>query len=359
MKLQNGGEYIESLRALNPIIYYKGKRIDDVTRHPATAPHVRAAAMTYSLAAKEEYRDLAITVAAFQRTLEQEEFKTHSAGIVLQAYLPDSYEIQKQLTQWAEKRVADGGSPIKLRIVKGANMEMELVESSINNWPLAPYDNKLEVDANYKRMVVYGMEPDRIRAVNLGIASHNLFELAFAYALGHHNQVAEHFYFEMLEGMADHVRRALAEKAGDVLLYAPVASKEEFINAIAYLVRRLDENTAPQNFLRYSPKLSPGSREWTFLKDQFLASCDAMQQAGRRPHRNQDRRQEALPEKQGTFYEHQFLNEPSEANVPGCIFPVGIHQNIHIWHQHQRSSIRSSSAAVSSRSTPERTPRPL
>ena len=59
MKLQNGGEYIESLRALNPVIYYKGKRIEDVTRHPATAPHVRAAAMTYSLAAKDEYRDLA------------------------------------------------------------------------------------------------------------------------------------------------------------------------------------------------------------------------------------------------------------------------------------------------------------
>jgi 4-hydroxybutyryl-CoA dehydratase/vinylacetyl-CoA-Delta-isomerase len=59
MKLQNGGEYIESLRALNPVIYYKGKRIEDVTRHPATSPHVRAAAMTYSLAAKEKYRDLA------------------------------------------------------------------------------------------------------------------------------------------------------------------------------------------------------------------------------------------------------------------------------------------------------------
>jgi 4-hydroxybutyryl-CoA dehydratase/vinylacetyl-CoA-Delta-isomerase len=59
MKLQNGGEYIESLRALNPVIYYKGERIEDVTRHPATAPHVRAAAMTYSLAAKEKYRDLA------------------------------------------------------------------------------------------------------------------------------------------------------------------------------------------------------------------------------------------------------------------------------------------------------------
>ncbi len=59
MKLENGGEYIQSLRELNPVIYYKGKRIEDVTRHPATSPHVRAAAMTYSLAAKEEYRDLA------------------------------------------------------------------------------------------------------------------------------------------------------------------------------------------------------------------------------------------------------------------------------------------------------------
>jgi 4-hydroxybutyryl-CoA dehydratase/vinylacetyl-CoA-Delta-isomerase len=59
MKLQNGGEYIKSLRELNPVIYYKGKRIEDVTQHPATSPHVRAAAMTYSLAAKEEYRDLA------------------------------------------------------------------------------------------------------------------------------------------------------------------------------------------------------------------------------------------------------------------------------------------------------------
>ena len=205
----------------------------------------------------EEYRDLHITVAAFQRTLDQPEFKNHSAGIVLQAYLPDSFDIQKQLTEWAQKRVADGGSPIKLRIVKGANMEMEQVESAINNWPLAPYDNKLEVDANYKRMVAYGMNPQRIRAVNLGIASHNLFELAFAHELGHHNRVTDYFYFEMLEGMADHVRRALAEKAGDVLLYAPVATKEEFINAIAYLVRRLDENTGTGKFFTLCAQTLP------------------------------------------------------------------------------------------------------
>jgi 4-hydroxybutyryl-CoA dehydratase/vinylacetyl-CoA-Delta-isomerase len=59
MKIKNGAQYIESLRKLHPRIYYKGQKIEDVTRHPATAPHVRAAAMTYALANKKEYRDLA------------------------------------------------------------------------------------------------------------------------------------------------------------------------------------------------------------------------------------------------------------------------------------------------------------
>ena len=60
MKLVNGAEYMESLRTLHPRIFYKGQKIDDVTTHPATAPHVRAAAMTYALAGDEEYKDLAL-----------------------------------------------------------------------------------------------------------------------------------------------------------------------------------------------------------------------------------------------------------------------------------------------------------
>ena len=59
--------------------------------------------------------------------------------------------------------------------------------------------------------------------------------------------------------------------SGDVLLYAPVASKDEFINAIAYLIRRLDENTAEENFLRHSPGLHTDSPEWEHLKEQFKA----------------------------------------------------------------------------------------
>jgi RHH-type proline utilization regulon transcriptional repressor/proline dehydrogenase/delta 1-pyrroline-5-carboxylate dehydrogenase len=266
----------------------------------------------------EEYRDLEITYRAFVTTLEQAEFTNYSAGIVLQAYLPDSFRMQEKLTSWAKDRVASGGAPVKLRIVKGANMEMEKVESSLANWPLAPYDNKLEVDANYKRMVTYGMLPENIRAVNLGIASHNLFELAYASVLAEQNKVTDYFYFEMLEGMADHVRRALQETSGDVLLYAPVAARDEFINAIAYLIRRLDENTSPENFLRYSPDLTVGSDEWKYLKQTFLDSCVKQQEAQNFPNRIQDRNSETFDKHDSPLKTNTFLNEPdTDWSMPG------------------------------------------
>lgn len=258
----------------------------------------------------EEYKDLDITTTAFKQTLEQEILKDYSAGIVLQAYLPDSFNIQKELTAWAKNRVDNGGSPIRIRIVKGANMEMEQVESALYNWPLAPYNNKLEVDANYKRMVEFGMRQENIRAAQLGIASHNLFELAFAAKLAEKRNLKEYFYFEMLEGMADHVRRALCEISGDVLLYAPVARKEEFINAIAYLIRRLDENTGEENFLRYACNLKTRSKEWDFLKDQFLKSCQYMEKASTMPNRNQNRLIENFQIGIGTLYNGEFINEP-------------------------------------------------
>ncbi len=79
--------------------------------------------------------------------------------MALQAYLPDSYYILKNITAWARRRVVAGGSPVKIRIVKGANMEMERFESAIFDWPLAPFDTKLETDANWKRMVEFAMQP--------------------------------------------------------------------------------------------------------------------------------------------------------------------------------------------------------
>ncbi|MEZ4659373.1 MAG: proline dehydrogenase family protein [Caldilineaceae bacterium] len=120
----------------------------------------------------EEYRDLHLTIAAFQQVLDEPEFQNYRAGIVLQAYLPDSHAAQMALTAWAKERGA--AAPIKVRIVKGANLAMERVEAALHGWEQAPYHTKADVDANYKRMVLWGCQPQNAAAVHLGIASHNL-----------------------------------------------------------------------------------------------------------------------------------------------------------------------------------------
>ena len=237
----------------------------------------------------EEYRDLHLTMALFCRVLDEPEFREHQAGIVLQAYLPDSSRMQQQLTEWAMRRVASGGAPIKIRIVKGANLAMEQVDAALHEWPQAPYPTKEEVDANYKRMVLYGCTPEHAHAAFLGIASHNLFDIAFALLLRAEHNLEKQVCFEMLEGMADQMRRVVQTLAGDILLYCPAATEDDFQNAVAYLIRRLDENTAPQNFLRHAFALRPGTPEWEDQVRLFSAACDAVDTVSTEPRRLQDR----------------------------------------------------------------------
>lgn len=243
----------------------------------------------------EEYRDLILTKDLFKRVLDEPEFLHFSAGIVLQAYLPDSHEIQKELTEWAIKRIAKGGAPIKIRIVKGANLAMEQFEASVRGWHQAPYTHKLDVDANYKRMVTYGCQSSHAEAVHLGIASHNLFDIAFAMLLRSENRVETEITFEMLEGMADHMRRAVQKVVGDILLYCPVASKKDFQSAVAYLIRRLDENTGPENFLRYTFGLRPHTDEWDEQVSLFRRACEDMNRVSAKPRRLQNRNEEVRP----------------------------------------------------------------
>ncbi|MGD8291744.1 MAG: bifunctional proline dehydrogenase/L-glutamate gamma-semialdehyde dehydrogenase, partial [Desulfobacterales bacterium] len=259
----------------------------------------------------EAYRDLEITQQTFIRTLEQEEFWNHHAGMALQAYLPDSFLILQQITRWARQRVAAGGSPVKIRIVKGANMEMEKIESALFDWPLAPFDNKSAVDANWKRMVDFGMRPENIHAVQLGIASHNLFDLAYAYLLAQKNKVLNYFSFEMIEGMANHIRRAVQETGQEMVMYAPVATRDQFINAISYLIRRLDENTGEDNFLRQINRLEANTGAWQVLTDHFKASLQKKDRLPETPYRTQNRLAENFPPELGTFYQGKFQNEPN------------------------------------------------
>jgi RHH-type proline utilization regulon transcriptional repressor/proline dehydrogenase/delta 1-pyrroline-5-carboxylate dehydrogenase len=86
----------------------------------------------------EEYRDLELTLAAFCQVLDEKEFRSLAAGIVLQAYLPDSWDAQQRLVAWSRERVSAGSPPVKLRLVKGANLAMESVEAELHGWNAAP-----------------------------------------------------------------------------------------------------------------------------------------------------------------------------------------------------------------------------
>ncbi len=263
----------------------------------------------------EEYRDLSLTCEVFMRTLERRGLNKISAGIVLQAYIPDSHRWQLKLLEWARNRVAAGGAEITMRIVKGANMEMERHEASIKGWPQAPFDSKLDTDANYKRMLHTGFEPQNLTAARLGIASHNLFDVAYALVLTQERRAMQRVQFEMLEGMANHQRRALFEEASNLLLYSPVCHKEHFLSAIGYLIRRLDENTGPDNFLRHTFKLVPGSAEWDELEKGFVASFERLETLSNAPRRTQDRRnvRQAASLSEATGWQpvsHSFVNEP-------------------------------------------------
>ena len=242
----------------------------------------------------EEYRDLHLTKDLFMKVLNEPEFHALSAGIVLQAYLPDSHDIQKELTTWAMERVKNGGAPIKIRIVKGANMAMEQVESSVRGWPQAPYQQKVQTDANYKSMMLYACVPQHAKAVHIGVASHNLFDIAFAMLLRMENRVEQEVNFEMLEGMADHTREVVQTLTGDILLYCAVATKEDFQSAIAYLIRRLDENTGIENFLAHSFGLTPQSKEWEAQASLFREACKMVSNIYQKPRRKQDRNQPPL-----------------------------------------------------------------
>lgn len=245
----------------------------------------------------EEYRDINITVDAFMHTLSKDKFYSLEAGIVLQAYLPDTLENIKKIVTWAKDRINKGGVPIKIRLVKGANQEMELTEASLRNWPCVTYLNKAETDANFKVLMDYLIDEKVAPYVHVGIASHNLFDHAVAMLLARDRGVEAYCSVEMLEGMSETAYHVLQHDGLNVILYAPIATKETFTNAIAYLVRRFDENTADENFLRHSFGLSVDSPAWETLIESYDASIEVLPQIAQEPFRTQDRNEEVfIPE---------------------------------------------------------------
>ena len=240
----------------------------------------------------EEYRDLDLTIAVFTRILEDPRLQNVEAGIVLQAYLPDALAALREVTAWSRDRVEHGGARVKVRLVKGANLAMERVDAVMHGWPEATYDVKVDTDANYLRILDEALRPQNTAAVRLGVAGHNLFDIAYAWLLGADREVSADIEFEMLLGMAQGQMQTVAKDVGPVRLYVPVVNPSEFDVAIGYLVRRLEESASSENFLSAAFHLAEDERLFLREQDRFLDALDRADEPTLcdTPRRTQDRR---------------------------------------------------------------------
>ncbi|GAB2846427.1 proline dehydrogenase family protein [Microbacterium insulae] len=260
----------------------------------------------------EEYRDLDLTIAVFTRLLDDPRLRDLEAGIVLQAYLPDALPALEELTAWARERVDAGGARIKVRLVKGANLAMERVDAVMHGWSTATYSTKVDTDANYLRCLRAALRPENTAAVRIGVAGHNLFDIAYAWLLAGETGVRADLEFEMLLGMAQGQVQAVAREVGHVLLYVPVVRPDEFDVAISYLVRRLEENASSDNFLSAAFELADDPAMFARERDRFLASLDraADPSLSLGPNRTQDRG--------ASTDEHPATRTPAAGSAPGA-----------------------------------------
>jgi RHH-type transcriptional regulator, proline utilization regulon repressor / proline dehydrogenase / delta 1-pyrroline-5-carboxylate dehydrogenase len=233
----------------------------------------------------EEYRDLHLTLQAFTRVLDEPDLRHLDAGIVLQAYLPDAFDALRLLSAWAGARHAGGGGVVKVRLVKGANLAMERVDAAMHGWVQAPFGSKGEVDAMYKRCVDWVLAAEHMTGLRVGLASHNLFDLAWAHLLAAERGLGHRVEMEMLQGISPAQARAVRDTGGGLRLYTPVVARRDFDIAIGYLFRRLEENTSSENFLRHLWTLEPGSAEFARQADQFRAAVADRWQVDPTPRR--------------------------------------------------------------------------
>lgn len=193
----------------------------------------------------EQYAYKTLTLGILKSILSEAEFRQRTdIGVTLQAYLRDSYADLQDLIAWAQER----GSPLTIRLVKGAYWDQETIKSVQNHWPQPVYNQKAATDANFERMTRLLLEnhPHLYAA----IGSHNVRSQAYALAIAEALGIPQRaFEMQVLYGMADKLAKALVKTGRRVRVYCPYG---ELIPGMAYLIRRLLENTANSSFLRQS-----------------------------------------------------------------------------------------------------------
>jgi RHH-type proline utilization regulon transcriptional repressor/proline dehydrogenase/delta 1-pyrroline-5-carboxylate dehydrogenase len=163
-------------------------------------------------------------------------------GIAVQAYLPETKGDLRDLLDWAERR----GQRIAVRLVKGAYWDTELALARQRNWPVPVFLDKAATDAGYERLIDLLFE--RRGTVYPAFGTHNLRSLAYAIARAARLGLsAQDYEIQMLQGMAEPLARAVAASGASLRVYLPTG---ELLPGIAYLIRRLVENTANTSILR-------------------------------------------------------------------------------------------------------------
>ena len=193
----------------------------------------------------ESYRTKDLTLALFRSILEEAEFaKTPAIGIAVQAYLRESERDLRNLIAWARARAR----PITVRLVKGAYWDFEVISAAQKGWPVPVWERKPESDAAFENLTVLLLENADV--VSAAFASHNVRSCAHAIARAERLGVDPRaFEFQALYGMAEELKAALRKSGYRVREYCPVG---ELLPGMAYLVRRLLENTSNEGFLRAS-----------------------------------------------------------------------------------------------------------
>ena len=194
------------------------------------------------------YKDM--TLGILKELLMEDEFRDRTdLGITLQAYLRDSKGDLNDIITWAKER----GNPLTVRLVKGAYWDQETIKSLQNHWQQPVYNQKSATDANFEEMTQLLLENHQYLYAAIG--SHNVRSQAKAIAIAEQlNIPRRHFEMQVLYGMGDQLAKALVQRGHRVRVYAPYG---ELLPGMAYLIRRLLENTANSSFLRQSLEERP------------------------------------------------------------------------------------------------------
>ncbi len=193
----------------------------------------------------EQYAHKDLTFDVFTTVLAEPEFADWGdAGVVVQAYLPEAMGDLRRLAEWAGRR----GTPVTIRLVKGAYWDYEVLHARQLGWPVPVYLRKPETDASYERCARFLIEHAAILRPALG--SHNVRSLAYSLAVAEARGLpAEAIEIQMLHGMGEPIQRAVVDRGYRLRLYTPYGA---MLPGMAYLVRRLLENTSNESFLRAS-----------------------------------------------------------------------------------------------------------